>query len=230
MAIVTRGADRRDGNGPSANPGDSAGDGGSVSPAAVATAAGTGAGTIAISGDQPRRRGRPPGSGNRAGTKEPVRARPIDVSSLESVLLSIHACAAAITQCPELGTSPEESRALADGLAKVARHYEWLGGVSQKYVDIGNLAMIAGGIYGAKFMLIRMRLQAGQQPPRGQVVEFPQRQHAATPPPRPAGLTLMPAEVANGPVGDPRNAAIDETHAAIFPGGASAGIDDERTM
>lgn len=150
------------------------------------------------------------------------------------MLLSIHACAAAITQCPELGTSPEESRALADGLAKVARHYEWLGGVSQKYVDIGNLAMIAGGIYGAKFMLIRMRMQAGQQPPqqRGQVVEFPQRHAPAQPaaPTRPVGLTLMPAEVASGPVGDPRNAAIDENHAAIFPGGASAGIDDERIM
>jgi hypothetical protein len=88
---------------------------------------------------------------------------------------------AAVVTAPELELSPREAHTLAEGIANVSRHYEWLHGASQKWVDIGNLAIVAGTIYAGKVFAIRSRMEAGPMPQRTPA-------NAATPAaPRPNG-------------------------------------------
>ena len=139
---------RRAGN---ASAGASAGDAGSgvggdgdniLDPAA---ALGAGAGNTAAGGnDEPRRRGRPAGTGgSRAGGKTPSS---LAVNSLAATIEQIHGMLAALVHVPQLAIGPEQSRDLATALAVVSEHYK-LPAVSADKIALASLIWTAGRIY-----------------------------------------------------------------------------------
>lgn len=114
-------------------------------------------------GEPPRRkRGRPPGSKSRRSGETQDK---IDLSGLESILLSIHTMLHAMTQAPEWALEPAEAKSLADATSRVARHYE-IAGLDQKTVDWGNLFVALGSVYGSRVFAFRLRKQGerGTQP------------------------------------------------------------------
>lgn len=73
----------------------------------------------------------------------------------------MHAMLASIVQNPTLMLSAEESENLAKGIVNVARHYD-ASGMSAKTIDWVNLIMVAGAIYGTRFVTWRRMRQDGQ--------------------------------------------------------------------
>ena len=84
----------------------------------------------------------------------------MDLSGIEKLLLSLHAGMAAAFHIPEINLEDSEAKGLADAMARVARHYPVLDKISEKSIDHANLFVQIGGIYGTRFMAIRMRMQA----------------------------------------------------------------------
>ncbi len=101
------------------------------------------------SGDAPKRRGRQPGSTN--SKKSPS----LDINGVEAILFSAHALLAGISKTPELVLDKDESKMLAKGISDVSRHYDV--STTQKTMDIANLVMVAGMIYGSRMIAIRAR-------------------------------------------------------------------------
>lgn len=142
-----------------------------------------------------KRRGRPPGSTNRAQT-----SRKADIGGLEQILLSLHFMGAAICECPELQLEDKEAKALADAVVKVSAHYDHR--ISPKTVAWVNLAMIAGGIYGGRALAIRARFKAEEERRAGSiqmrpnVVDFEKRPAGQQAAPKPAaGVPQTPADM-----------------------------------
>lgn len=65
---------------------------------------------------------------------------------------------AAALQAPEIAITTDEAAAVADAVAKVARHYD--AGLSDKAADWGNLALVAGAVYGPRILAYRYRSSA----------------------------------------------------------------------
>lgn len=98
---------------------------------------------------EPKRgRGRPRGPGT-AG-KSAKKAAQIDINGLEKILLSAHAFLAAISKTPEIVIDETEAKALADGAAKVARHYNII--ISEKSQDWANFIMALAAVYGTRLV------------------------------------------------------------------------------
>jgi hypothetical protein len=103
-----------------------------------------------VAGSEPgkRRRGRPPGSGN----KQPAaqKATPNITANLESLIVSGHIMLAKLIDWDELILDDDEARKLSDGLKEVAKHYTME--MDPKKLAWMNLSMIAGGIYGPRII------------------------------------------------------------------------------
>jgi len=87
------------------------------------------------------------------------KARPatVDISGLERMLYSVHIMGATILAAPELRLDESEARGLADAIGQVAAHY---GGIpDSKYMAWGNLAVLAGAIYGPRIVVMRNRMR-----------------------------------------------------------------------
>jgi hypothetical protein len=126
-----------------------------VDPAAIGDSGGSDNGDAGNSSGEPRkRRGRKPGTGAARSGKAP----PLDINGVQALLFSAHNILAAITKTPEFSLSETESEELAKGIANVSRHYDVA--ASAKTVDIMNLAMVAGMIYGSRIMAMRNRKSA----------------------------------------------------------------------
>lgn len=97
--------------------------------------------------EQPRKRGRKPGSKNRPSATESKKS----ASDLTALLLSIHMMAAAFTKIPELILEEEEANKLGQAMNRVNELY---GGmvIPEKWAAWGNLAITAGAIYGPRFV------------------------------------------------------------------------------
>lgn len=130
-----------------------------------------GTGSDAGTGDQPKRRGRKPGSAARKTGKT------LDLNGVEGLLLSIHAGVAAITKIPEANLDKAEARSLAEGMNNVARHYDI--GASQKAMDWANLVGICAMVYGSRMFAYRARMAA----------QKPKAAPRSAPPPVPPGNT-----------------------------------------
>lgn len=102
------------------------------------------------SGDKPKR-GRKAGSGKAEATK----ALAVNVQSLNQVLYSIHAGLAAISHTPELELSEPESKAYADSLAGVLKHYST--SATDKTLSIIQLTFLMAAMYGTRFVAIKKR-------------------------------------------------------------------------
>lgn len=161
-------------------------------PAATVAATGTDAspGTGTDSGT--RKRGRPPGSKNKANLSikpQPTRTAPLSVDGVSAILFSIHGMLAGVTRVPELKLDDAESKQLASAIAEVAKHYDLT--ADPKMVAWTNLAMTAGAIYGTRMVAIGMRKKTEakkSQPkpaPENNVFPFP----AGTLPPMDGGST-----------------------------------------
>lgn len=102
-------------------------------------------------GSGPRRRGRRPGSRNSVTGKK----SPLDVNGLETLLFSLHAMAAAYLRIPELELEKTEAERLSAAAARVLAHYPVT--LAAESIDIVNLVMACGMIYGSRVMAIRVR-------------------------------------------------------------------------
>lgn len=113
-----------------------------------------------------RKRGRPRGSkGSAAPTKA---ARNHDLSGIESILVSLHAMAAAAIKIPELNLSEAEARTLVSATQEVARQYNVA--VSAKTAAWVNLGMAVGSIYGSRAVAIALKAKKEK---KDNIVQFP---------------------------------------------------------
>lgn len=90
----------------------------------------------------------------RGGKKGPRKAAKAE--NLEALLLSIHGMLAAFTSIPELELADEESKKLSEAIARVQKLYDYKW-ISDEAAAWGNLIIAAGGIYGPRYMAIRLR-------------------------------------------------------------------------
>lgn len=102
----------------------------------------------------PKRRGRKPGTKNRAKTD----TASLDVQGISALLFSIHLGVSAIAKAPELALDQEESDKLAKATANVARHYGIA--ASAKVLDWAALFATLGAVYGPRIILINMRTRS----------------------------------------------------------------------
>lgn len=182
---------------------------GSIDPAAL-----TGAGSAGTdrSDDAPRRRGRKPGSTNKAKVSSAT------LSNLETILLSTSLGLAVVAENKYVALDDGEAKALADGIRGVARHYPLLAGRSEKFQDWANLIIVAGTVVGSKVARAR---QETQQPTRAAVAPPPTvsapvpRSPSATVHPIPSPpMPRIPAQPAPGQGGYTR--PLDNVVSALF--------------
>lgn len=143
------------------------------------------------------RRGRKPGSKNRANGDSPKAKG--NLEGLEMLLLSVHFMGAVILSTPELQLAETEANTLARALSNVAAQYNQ--DMNPRTLAWVNLAMVSAGFYGARAIAIRNRwaeekaAKAAQQPQRpNNVTDFPApgaapkqpNQNAQRPAPAPA--------------------------------------------
>lgn len=119
--------------------------------------------------DQPRRRGRPPGSVNRPrgegfGTEKSTTPRvsltDSALGNIEAMLFSTHLMLSKIASVPELELDQTESKRMADAIREVAKHYPIP--VSDKSLALVNLCTTMGGIYAPRAVAIYKR--SGRKP------------------------------------------------------------------
>lgn len=99
--------------------------------------------------DGPKRRGRKPGSKNRA-SQQSTKEVSQDLSGL---LLSLHLMGSVILKTPELAITKEESEQLGEAVARVNREF----GVqimSPKMAALVNLGIVAGTVYGPRVVTV----------------------------------------------------------------------------
>lgn len=118
-------------------------------------------------GEPKRRRGRKPGSKNRASSTSP---RNISAEGIERLLLSIHAGISTITKTPELMLEKEEANNLAVCTANVARHYDL--GQTEKAMDWTSLFIALGAVYGTRVIAISIKKKQNNNTNQSGVVNF----------------------------------------------------------
>lgn len=106
---------------------------------------------------EPRKRGRPKGSGKSGntsgGTAKAKNTKEMDVDGLSAIFLSSHQLLAAIAKSPELAIDEIEAKNLAAGVSNVARHYNM--GTTQKTLDWFNLFQALALVYGTRIFAMR---------------------------------------------------------------------------
>jgi hypothetical protein len=178
------------------------GDSGSESIAAATVDPGSVGPSDEPTDSQPRRRGRPPGSG--AGKKQTAKVSSlVNVSGLEKLLVGIHGGLAVISSRAEWmldTTSPifdgdTEAKFLASSVKAVADHYG-TGFLDQKTLDWCNLIQCLAIVYGGRIYAIRSNPKAKPAPRHPTVQQAAQVHNPA--PPRTSHVTPSPVSEFNG--------------------------------
>lgn len=145
-----------------------------VEPTSIDGGTDTGDGNSDGNGDAPKRRGRPKGSRNSGspgtGTAKEAKVS-LDVSGLESILLSVHSMLAAATGNELLSLSPEEAKTLATAAAKVQRHYPMK--ASAQALDWANLVFAMATVYGTRVLAFRLQAKQAAEEAPANVTLFP---------------------------------------------------------
>jgi hypothetical protein len=107
-----------------------------------------------------KRRGRPPGSKNRASagtpTITPAREKaPQNLTDLDGLILSAHLMCAKVLSIPELELDEKESEKLAASIRNLAKHYTAV--FDPKKIAMFELACCAGSIYGPRAIAMYKR-------------------------------------------------------------------------
>lgn len=119
-----------------------------------------------------RRRGRPPGSTNRPRDTSETQA---DLSlrnsltNIEDLLTSIHWGTARLLDMSELELSADDSRQLSRAIKECLRHYQF--NIDPKKMALGNLLMVAGGIYGPRAVAIYRRGMDSKPTPKVEAIK-----------------------------------------------------------
>ena len=79
----------------------------------------------------------------------------VDASGIETLLYSLHCGVAAVVARPEIELTREESRSLAEALAAVAEHYDWMRDTSPVIIAWVNLLICAVIIYVPRLVALR---------------------------------------------------------------------------
>ncbi len=122
-----------------------------IDPASVGSGGSDNGSSTDTTGEPVKRRG--PKLGSTRSTSKKGAA--LDINGVEAILFSAHTILAAISKTPEMALDQSEAKELAKGIANVSRHYDV--STTQKTMDIANLVMVAGMIYGSRIMAIRNR-------------------------------------------------------------------------
>jgi hypothetical protein len=105
-----------------------------------------------------KRRGRPLGSTNRPRADREAEASldlKSSLSNIEDLLVSIHWASAKMLDMSELELNAEDSRQLSRAIKECVKHYSF--NIDPKKMALGNLLMVAGGIYAPRVMAIYKR-------------------------------------------------------------------------
>jgi hypothetical protein len=103
-------------------------------------------------GSTGKRRGRKPGTKNKA------KDASVNLTAgLELLLLSVHSMGATFLSIEELALDPKEAKLLADAIHGVAEQFPVA--LDPKYIAIGNLATVAVGIYGMRIFAYKTRVK-----------------------------------------------------------------------
>ena len=89
--------------------------------------------------------------------------------SLTDLLLSLHQMGASFFDVAELELDKDEAKKLSDSIQNVSKYYAV--NFNPKHVAIAELAVIAGGIYGVRFVAIKRRLDKEKQ--KGKMTVLP---------------------------------------------------------
>lgn len=118
-----------------------------------------------------KRRGRPPGSGRKAG-KPSKKTVSSSLEGIEGILLSLHLMGAAFLKIPELQLADEEAAKLSEAIGRVAALYDF--GASEKTLAWINLAVCMGGVYGTRIFAYNLRIKSEAEKKRKQnLTPFP---------------------------------------------------------
>lgn len=132
--------------------------------------------------DAPKRRGRPPGSKNRAtldevslsGEAPARRGRPrkrsaeYDVESLTKQIKGGHFLIASVSGLPELIIDDKEAKELAEAVIIFSREYDF--SPDPKIMAAIQLAATMGFVYVPRVFAIAARLRAARNAPRGETI------------------------------------------------------------
>lgn len=99
--------------------------------------------------DQPRRRGRKPGSKNASRTQPQKEV----AQDLTGVLLSVHFMLSKLVKIDELQLDEEEAKKLGDAVARVNKEFG-VQMMSPKMAAIVNLGIVGAGVYGPRVIAI----------------------------------------------------------------------------
>ncbi|WWT37957.1 assembly protein [Enterobacteria phage PRDcanary] len=137
-----------------------------IDPGTVASASG-GSGSDAgsgDSGDKPRKRGRPAGSGTGAKRGRPAGSAAKKVPAtvgVEKILFSLHMMAASALKVEELALDEKEAEALAGAVQEVASHYDI--SPDPKVMAWAGLIGVCASIYGPRVAAYKMRKAADKR-------------------------------------------------------------------
>ncbi len=109
-----------------------------------------------------RRRNRPVGSGRNTSAGSKRKSASETSSSINSILFSMHMMAAAFLKVPELALTMEESENLSEAITRVSELYD-IPLMDEKTMAWVNLAIVAGGIYGPRFVAAKINKQKSNQ-------------------------------------------------------------------
>jgi len=143
---------------------------GSLSPETLDSLEGSGSDAVSGNGEGKRKRGRPPKQRTQEKFRSEETHTPLDLSTLNALLFSVHGLLAAVSKTPELALDEEESKRLANATAKVMELYNIE--VSKKALAWSHFAMTAGSIYAPRVLAIQIRSKTEKQKRQPQPQNF----------------------------------------------------------
>lgn len=151
------------------NPEPAASDGhDSIDPASIGGSATGSGGGSADSDDNGSQSGERRGPGRPKGSRR--KSAPLDLSDLKDIVLMAHMAIATAFSAPRLQLEDAEGEKLAGAVQKVLRHYD-LPDVASETKDWLGLIMVAGTIYGTRFMAYQFDKNTPPAPDKPQAAD-----------------------------------------------------------
>lgn len=108
-----------------------------------------------VSGDTPRKRGRPAGSGNTGIRKASAKKAPSALVGIENLLLSLHMMAAAALQAPEFAINEAQAKEMSKAIELVSEGY--ISTVNPKAMAWVQFGVVMSTVYGGMYFKYKSR-------------------------------------------------------------------------